>query len=165
MEAAQDRASCAFCLRGAKVVMSWMNAICLAGGGGFMVFYNIAHWDDALHLILCIYLCLFGLVLGLHLAGINAVVQRFPYLQSNSGRAVYCFFVGTLGLAFGWETSPGERVIPFCLGLFSVCTCIIHLLYKCFGMPEVSDAYRVVENTYGSAAQTVSNARAGPNQI
>ena len=117
-------------LKTVTTLLIWANWGFLAVGGIYCCYDFISNFNDFTHLILVFYMTLFG-IMGLCLEfGVDQVVRQVPFLTSLRGKAIFCFFVGTIGFSFGWSTKPNLNVVAFIMGLFSFATGVVCLVYS-----------------------------------
>ena len=149
---------------------TWINWLNLAGCGGYSAFYNLMKFSlhDPTKLVLSAYLCIFGVAGALTEFKVLSMMKRFPFLLSLTGKGFFFLFCGTLGLSFGWETDPGERIIPFLMGLISIAAAVIMFICKCI-KKQKTPAERMADAILAEAAPIVTvaaaAASAAPNKL
>lgn len=143
-------------------VLRWLNCTALAALGAYSFIVSLQYFTDPTRCVLCVYLCLFGL-LGIACELNLAVAARnFGFLMDHQGKAVYFIFIGTLGLSFGWYNTPMQKVIPFILGVFSLFVAVSMIMDRWCRKAGDSNSREMSSNTPGGAKY---NPSAGPNAI
>ena len=125
------------CLPAAKVVC-WINWIQLAILGGYTGYYSL--WGDRpgpagkvepTRVVLGWYICIFGLLGCAVEAGVEALVAKLKFLTTLGSKGFFFFFVGSLGMSFGWYSEPAALLVPFFMGLFSCIAAIVCWIGGC----------------------------------
>eukprot|EP01060_Flectonema_neradi_P028214 TRINITY_DN3792_c1_g1_i1.p1 TRINITY_DN3792_c1_g1~~TRINITY_DN3792_c1_g1_i1.p1 ORF type:complete len:156 (+),score=11.94 TRINITY_DN3792_c1_g1_i1:43-468(+) len=62
---------------------------------------------------------------------LQLIRRNFGFLGSGFGMAVYLVFLGSLGLSFGWGSTPGHY-LPFIAGMWTIGLAVVSAVVGCF---------------------------------
>lgn len=129
-----------------------LNYLQLLGMGGYGTYLNL-DFATPTQLVMCLYLVFLG-ALGLAFeAKLKIVVEQLPFIATRSGKAMYFFLVGTMGLSYG-PSGGNPNLIPFISGCLSIIATLVATVAICCKERQENEQSNAINSKAAANEQT-----------